>query len=304
MSSAERPAATPPAGRPPAPRRLLRSFLYAPGSRERLLGKALVAGADAVICDLEDAVAPADRPAARQAVAALVATHGAYAPCQVHVRVNTGPDGYDRADLDAVVAPGLAAIRLPKAVDPDQVAAVAGRLDALERARGLPVGSIGLYPTVETAAGVEQARALAAAPRVVGLAFGAADFLADIGAAGGDGRDATLLARSTLVLASRAAGIGPPVDGAHVDLADTEGLRRSTRWARSLGFFGRSAIHPRQLPVIHEAFTPTAAELAWAARVVAAVRDGAATAVVDGGFVDAPVVRRARDLLALAEGDR
>jgi citrate lyase subunit beta / citryl-CoA lyase len=282
------------------PARLLRSFLYAPGSRETLLHKALEAGADAVICDLEDAVAAADKPVARQAVADLIRSRAAEAACQVHVRVNLGPHGYDPGDLAAAVWPGLAALRLPKATSADEVAEVSKLVDALERSRGLPAGSVGLYPTIESAAGVDAARALAAAPRVVSLAFGGADFLADIGAHGGDGHDATLLARSTLVLASRAADLGRPVDGAYTDLNDTDGLRQSTTWARSLGFFGRSAIHPGQLAVIHEVFTPTPQELAWARQVVNAVSGGGtATAVVAGQFVDAPAVRRARDLLAL-----
>jgi citrate lyase subunit beta/citryl-CoA lyase len=285
-----------------SPDRLLRSFLYAPGSRPDLLEKALDAGADAVILDLEDAVAPADKVTARRAVADLVARRAPAAACQVHVRVNRGPDGYDLDDVAAVVAPGLAALRLPKAVSAAEVAAVAELLDELEAARGLPAGTVGLYPTVETAAGVDRCRELATAPRVVSLAFGAADFLADIGAHGGDGYEPTLLARSALVLASRVAGIAPPVDGAWTRLDDEEGLRRSSRWARSLGFAGRSAIHPRQLPVIHEVFTPTAEEIAWARRVVAALGERSATAVVDGGFVDPAAARRARRLLALAEG--
>jgi citrate lyase subunit beta / citryl-CoA lyase len=289
---------------PSSSERLLRSFLYAPGSSDRILAKALGAGADAVICDLEDSVGAAEKPTARRAAAALIATRAAGFSCQLHVRVNRGPHGYDREDLDAVVIPGLAAVRLPKAANADEVAAVAELVDELEHARGMPIGSVGLYPTIESAAGVDEARALAAVPRVVSLAFGGADFLADIGGHGGDGRDATLLARSTMVLASRAAGIGHPVDGAFTDLDDTDGLRRSTAWARSLGFFGRSAIHPRQLAVIHEVLTPTPEELAWARRVVAAIDEGTATAVVDGRFVDAPAVRRARDLLALAGGGR
>lgn len=281
--------------------RLLRSFLYAPGSKEGLLGKALTAGADAVICDLEDAVAPDDKQEARAAVAKLVAECAAEAACEVHVRINRRPGGYDADDIDAIVAPGLAAIRLPKAVRPDEVASVARLTGELERERGMAPGSIGLYPTIESAAGAEQARALASAPRVVALAFGSADFLADIGALGGDGRDATLVARSMLVLASRAAGAGPPVDGAFTDLDDMAGLRQTTAWARSLGFFGKSAIHPRQLGVIHDVFAPTAEELTWAERVVASMDGGAVTAVLDGEFIDAAVLQRAHGVLALAK---
>jgi citrate lyase subunit beta / citryl-CoA lyase len=242
-----------------------------------------------------------DKGRARSLVGTAVREQGGSAACEVHVRVNRSAKGYDTDDLDAVVVPGLAALRLPKAVVPEEVEAVAQQLDALERDRGIASGAVGLYPTIESAVGVEQARALAGAARVVSLAFGTEDFLADIGVHGGDGRDATLVARSTIVLASRAAAIAPPVDGAYTDLEDPDGLRRTTAWARSLGFFGRSAIHPRQLPIIHEVLTPSEAEIDWARRVVESVRDGAATAVLDGSFVDAPVVERAQGILAIAQ---
>lgn len=281
-----------------SPSRLRRSYLFAPGSSPRVLGKVLGAGADAVVLDLEDAVAPQNKVAARAAVADLVVREAAAAPCEVHVRVNRTAGGYDTDDVAAVVGPGLRALRLPKAADAGEIAAVAALLDRLERDAGLEPGTVALYPTIESAAGVERARELAAAPRVESLVFGAADFLADVGA-GGDGRDATLFARSTIVLASRTAGIAQPVDGAYTDLDDLDGLRRTTAWARSLGFFGRSAIHPRQLAVLHDVATPTPAELAWA-REVAAVSERGAAAVVAGGFVDAAVARRARAILALA----
>lgn len=288
--------------RPPLPGRMLRSFLFAPGANGRILSKAMDAGADAVVCDLEDSVPVADKAGARQAVAAAIAARAADAGCQLHVRVDRGADGYDEQDLDAVVVPGLAGLRLPKAAHADEVAAVAHLVGELERTRGMPAGAVGLHPTIESAEGVDRVRELAAAPRVVSLVFGSADFLADIAAHGGDGRDATLLARSAMVLASRNAGIRAPVDGAYTGLDDLAGLRESTRWARSLGFFGRSAIHPRQLAVIHDVFTPTPEEMRWARRVLAAAQEGGGTAVVDAQFVDAPVLRRARDLLALVEG--
>lgn len=283
----------------------LRTYLYAPGSSPRVLAKVLDAGADAVILDLEDAVAGGHKAAARAAVAALVAERAAGAPCEVHVRVNRSAHGYDDEDLRAVVAPGLTGVRLPKAEQPDEVRDCDELLSALEQAAGMAAGSVALYPTVESAAGVLCAGDLAgASARVSRLGLGALDLLADLGARGpGDG-PATLFARSSLVLASRAAGIGAPVDGVHPDLEDLDGLRRAAIWARDLGFFGKSALHPRQLPVIAEVFTPTAEEVERARRVVAAAesaeREGRAALVVDGGFVDPPVVLRARDVLALS----
>lgn len=278
----------------------LRSYLYAPGHRPELLAKAYAAGADAVVCDLEDAVPPDRKPAARAAVADWLARlPAAGRGPQVHVRVNAGPDGYDRADLAAVVRPGLSGLRLPKAADPGWIRALAADLAALEARAGMPVGQVRLYPTVESAVGVLRAGELAAASdRVARLGFGAADFLADIGASGPAHGPATLAVRGQLVLASRAAGIGAPVDSVHTIVDDPAGLRESASAARQLGFFGKSVIHPAQLPVVHEVFTPGGDELAWARRVAAT---GGDPTTVDGEFVDPPVLARARGLLALAE---
>lgn len=285
-----------------ADRPTLRSFLYAPGSSDRILAKVLDAGADAVICDLEDAVAPSHKVRARAQVAQLLTTRAAHAPCEVHVRINQDGDGFDTDDLDAVAQPALDAIRLPKCEDPAAIVALDRTLSRLEQARGLPEGRIRLYPTIESALGLDRARELASAsPRVASLAFGPSDFAADLGLRSGDDRDATLLARSTLVTASRLAGIAPPVDGAFTALDDPDGLRSLAAWTRSLGFVGKSAVHPRQLDILHDVFTPTEDEIAVARRVVDSLDDDRATAVVDGGFVDPAVVARAQAVLALAD---
>jgi citrate lyase subunit beta / citryl-CoA lyase len=260
----------------------------------------LDAGADAVILDLEDAVPIDQKLSARAAVAALVASRAADVSCEVHVRVNVAVDGgSDLDDVRAVVAPGLAALRLPKSEDPDEVRAVATLLDALEIERGMTPGAVRLYPTVESVVGLDRARELAASsPRVATLVYGPADLAADLGIPEPDDRDATLLARTTLVLACRLAGVGAPVDGAYTAVNDLEGLRSTAAWARRLGFGGKSALHPRQLPVLHEVFTPTDEEVAHAKAVVASLADGRAVAMVDGGFVDPAVVARAHNVLA------
>jgi citrate lyase subunit beta / citryl-CoA lyase len=277
--------------------RLHRTYLYAPGSQERVIGKALEAGADAVVLDLEDAVAPADKAAARRTVAAALAEEQ---PCDVHVRINREDDRWSTEDLRAVVRPGLAALRLPKADAPDAVRALDDALAELERAAGLPEKAIALYPTVESAAGALAAHSvLTASPRVARPAFGASDFLADIGARG-DEDLGTLHARSALVLAARGAGAGPPIDSVHTALDDEDGLRRAAERARSLGFFGKSIIHPRQIETVHAVFTPTREEIDRAERTVAAA-DAAAASTVDGEFVDAAVAARARAVLALKE---
>lgn len=297
MSSADRPA-------------LHRSYLYAPGSRPEMMRKALRAGADAVILDLEDAVAPDAKDAARGGVAALLDEIAAPADAprdgdrtgDVHVRVNRDGDGYHAGDLDAAVRAGLDALRLPKVEDADAVAEVAARLDTLERERGLPAGHVWLYPTVESARGMAVVNEVAAVDRVARFAFGTSDLLADLGIAY-ETPWSTLYLRSELVLRSRLAGIGPPVDSVHTDLEDTDGLHEAARHAASLGFHGKSVIHPRQLATVHEVFTPSAAAIERAQRIVAALADaeaaGRGAVTLDGEFVDAAVVARARALLAL-----
>lgn len=285
-----------------SPEPVHRSYLYAPGSRQRLLDKALTAGADAVICDLEDAVAAPDKESARAAVGELVRSRAATSACAVHVRVNRSGDGWSSEDVTAVVHPGLEALRLPKCEAAAPIRALDGLLADLERERDMPVGSVRLYPTIESAAGALAAGELARSnPRVAALVFGPSDFVADLGLMGSQEFEATAYARSMLVLESRAAGIGRPVDGAFTDLADIEGLRSAARRVRGLGFGGKSAIHPTQLPVLHEVFTPTADEVERARRIVASLDDATATAVVDGSFVDPAIVAQAHAVLDLAE---
>jgi citrate lyase subunit beta / citryl-CoA lyase len=283
----------------------IRSYLYAPGSNPRVMDKALAAGADAVILDLEDSVAPEDKLVAREQVAAAIARAGAARRTELHVRVNRGPDGPDLDDLAAATAPGLTGVRLPKIGSAEEVRAVAAALDGLERSAGIAPCTVLLYLSIETAAGALAAAELARAPRVARLVFGATDFLADIASPGATDGPATALARGMLVLASRAAGIGAPVDCVHTALDDQEGLLRSARSARELGFFGKSVIHPRQIPAVHEVFTPSAAELSEARRVLAHVEaHGEGASALDGQMIDAAVVARARRLLAISEASR
>lgn len=283
-------------------RGLARSYLFAPGSNAQVVTKALDVGADAVVFDLEDAVGQAAKDEARSNVATAVAGRSTAPGGELHVRVNRDGAGFDASDLRATVRPGLDALRLPKCAGPGEVQAVGAMLDQLEAERGLAVGSVGLYPTVESAAGALSAGDIAVATsRVVALVFGEVDFLADISAGGADARAATMHARSGLVLASRAAGVRPPVDGAFTVLDDLDGLRDAAIWARNLGFFGKSVIHPRQLDTVHDVFTPNDDEVAHARRIVESLEEGQGTGVVDGELVDAAVLVRARAVLELAE---
>ena len=258
---------------------LPRSWLFAPGHDEKLLHKVFEVGADAVLLDLEDAV-PADlKDRARQMVAAVAAGK----PCWV--RVNRAQTEECERDL-AALAGRVAGFRIPKVESAAQVAWVA------ERAPG-----IHLDCTVESARGVLAAFEIASAPACSLLSYGGLDLAADLGSSPGE--QETLYARSHLVIAARSAGKPRPSDGVHPQLDDDEGLRREAEAAKRLGFFGKSAIHPRQVPIIHEVFTPTPEELAWASQVLRAFErsGGAATKTATGEFVDRPVAERAKQLL-------
>jgi citrate lyase subunit beta / citryl-CoA lyase len=259
-----------------------RSYLFAPGHNAKLLGRVFEAGADAVMLDLEDAVPPDAKATARAMVAEALADHPAW------VRVNAARTEWCEADLAAVGTRAFG-IRIPKAESAGDVRWVA------ERAPGKPI-----ICAIESARGVLAAAEIATAPGVWHLAMGGVDLQQDLNA--GNGNLQTLYVRSHLVVVSRAAGLEPPIDSVYPRLDDEAGLREQTEFARSLGFFGKSAIHPRQLPVLHEVFTPSERELGWAREVVTAFEaaGGAALQLPGGEFVDLPVAQRARRLLELA----
>jgi len=259
-----------------------RSYLFAPGHSAKLLGRVFEAGADAVMLDLEDAVPPDAKDMARGMVAETLVDHPAW------VRVNAARTEWCEADL-AAVGERAFGIRIPKAESADDVRWVA------ERAPGKPI-----ICAIESAGGVLAAAEIAAVPGVRHLAMGGVDLQNDLNA--GNGNLQTLYVRSHLVVVSRAAGLEPPIDSVWPRLDDEAGLREQAEFARSLGFFGKSAIHPRQLPTLHEVFTPSEREVDWAREVVAAFEaaGGAALRLPGGEFVDLPVARRARRLLELA----
>ncbi|GHJ47971.1 CoA ester lyase [Catellatospora sp. TT07R-123] len=278
----------------------MRSYLYVPGDNPGKLAKALSTGADALIVDLEDAVPPAGKDAARVAVAGFLAERTGVGEPRLWVRVNPGAAGH--TDAAAVVGPHLAGVCVAKAASADELAALDRLLTALEAERGLAPGGVRVVPLLESAAAVLDAPALARAPRVARLQLGEADLAADLGVTPGpDGRE-LLWVRSQAVLASAAAGIAPPVAPVSTDFRDLDALRESTLALKRLGFRGRACIHPAQLPVVHEVFTPTEAELDAARDVVArhdqALRDGTGVCLdARGRLVDEAVVRSARRLL-------
>lgn len=278
------------------------SYLYAPGTRPDVMRKALRSGADVVLLDLEDAVPDDRKGEARASVLTLMSElvdHGFPSQVggpEVHVRINVDGHWWNHDDLEAIVSPALSAVRLPKAEDPTAIHEVSAVLDRLERQQGIEAGRIGLYPLIESAVGMDRARDLLSGPRVVRAALGTSDLLADLGVLE-DTPDTTGYLRGKLVLDSRLAGAGPPIDSVHTDLDDLDGLRRAATWARDMGFVGKSLIHPRQIAPAHEAFTPTAAEVDRATALLDRVGDGASR---DGSqFVDPAVVARARSVLRL-----
>jgi citrate lyase subunit beta / citryl-CoA lyase len=267
------------------------TWLYAPGDRPHVVAKALVSGADVVVVDLEDAVAPDRKDYARAATAELLT-----APQQVpvHVRVNALDSPLAPRDLEAVAAlPGVSGLRLPKVTCPAQITRIA------ERTAPTTGGAPALYALLEQALAVEHAYAIAAAhPALHGISLGEADLRADLGVREDAGLD---WSRSRVVVAARAAGLPPPSQSVHPDIRDLESLAASCAHGRTLGFLGRAAIHPRQLPIIERAYLPTEREIEEAETIVkAATTEQGAQALPDGRFIDAAVVAAARRTLSLA----
>jgi citrate lyase subunit beta/citryl-CoA lyase len=277
----------------------LRSFLFAPGNHKRRVEKALTLDADAVILDLEDAVAIAEKPATR---AAVVAAYGERRTGLLYVRVNAADTEFSHGDFSAIVQPGLDGIILPKVESAATLQTIDWLLGNLERERGLAPGGIDLIPIVETARGLTQIEAiLSAGTRVKHCAFGAGDFTLDVNMIWSRAESELAYARARVVTASRAAGIEAPLDTVWVDLQDEEGLEASTRLAQGFGFQGKMCIHPNQIAVVNRVFTPTNAEIDFAERVVAAFaeaeKEGSAAIQLDGKFIDYPIVYRAQRTL-------
>lgn len=275
-----------------------RSWLYVPGHRPERVAKALAAGADAVVVDLEDAVPAAEKDRARDLTVALL-TERAAAPRTpgpaVWVRVN--PAGTETGRRDAAALAGLPAdgLRVPRAEDPETVRQLAEET-------GKP-----LQLLLESARGLSRAHELASCHElVVGIALGEADLAADLLV---DRDEGLTWARGAVVVAARAAGLASPVQSVFTDVGDVEGLRASCRAGRATGFFGRSVVHPRQIQVVHEEYTPSVEEIQAAEGIVriaaeAAERGEVAALGPDGRFVDPAVVARAHVVLDRAVPDR
>ena len=281
---------------------LFRSLLFAPGNHARRVEKALTLDADVVILDLEDAVAVSEKPASRPLVVEALKKPRS---CLGYIRVNAFDTPFCYGDLQAVIQKDVDGIMLPKVESAMHVQCINWLMTQLERERGIAEGSIDLLPIIETGKGVSALKEICrASPRVKRLSFGAGDYSLDMNMRWTKGEREMDHARASVAVESRAAGLEPPLDTVFIHLGEIDALKASTELARDMGFQGKLCIHPEQVPVINEVFTPPDEEIAKARRYVeafdAAEASGSASIQVDGYFIDYPIVERARRILAIA----
>ena len=280
-----------------------RSYLFVPGNHPRKLEKVFDAGADAVIVDLEDAVAVSEKAFARPMVIKALQSPRT---CRGYVRINALDTPFAFDDLSAVVTHGVDGLVVPKIESPQQLATAEWVIGALEAKCGLAPGTIDVLPIIETGRGVAAVRDIAnGANRVRRLSFGAGDYTRDMGMDWTRDEAECAHARAEIVLASRVAGLEPPIDTVWTRLQDTEGLSASAQTVKAMGFQGKLCIHPAQIAPVHAVFTPDAQAIDWARKVEAAFTkaeaEGSASIQVDGAFVDYPIVEQARATLARAQ---
>ncbi len=270
-----------------------RSFLFVPANRPERYAKALASGADAAIIDLEDAVAPVDKTAARQMLARAWHDLSATQRGRVLVRLNASGTAWHGDDLALLGTLGVVGVLLPKAESAADLARVAAAMGP----------ACALLPMIESVAGLDVVDALARSPQVLRLVFGNLDFQADAGMACGPDESELTAVRLALVLASRRAGLAAPVDGVTSNTNSTDAgaqVQLDAQRSRRCGFGAKLCIHPAQVALVNAALGPTAAELEWARRVLEKNRSvGGGVFSLDGRMVDAPVLRLAQRMLAL-----
>ncbi len=280
-----------------------RTFLFAPGNHPRKVEKVFSAGADAVILDLEDAVAISEKEATRAVVVEALQKPRA---CRGYVRINALDTDFTYGDVEAVVRTGVDGIMLPKVERAADLQMVDWLITSLERRRGLEAGAIDLLPIIETGRGIANVRDICAAGgRLRRISFGAGDYTRDMGMEWTKTEGELAHARAEVVLASRINELEPPIDTVFIHINEHEHFRKSADLARQFGFQGKLCIHPVQVPLANAAFTPSDDEVAWSRKVIAAFKDaeaaGSASIQVEGYFVDYPIVVKAERIVALAE---
>jgi citrate lyase subunit beta/citryl-CoA lyase len=289
---------------------LIRSWMFVPGHRQRMIDKALGLNADAIMLDIEDGVAPNEKDAARKNIAESLGREKTPGSPARYVRINAIGHARMDADLEAVVRPGLEGLVCPKVDTPDEVRKVDGILNEKEPKNQVEKGRVRLLIAIESPRGLLNAPAIAAASeRIVGIIFGAEDFGREIGLPAvreGEARD-LIYPRSAIVIAAAAAHV-QPIDGVWVDLNDSAGLLGFAKQSRQLGFSGMSCIHPSQVDAINTVFSPTAEEIEYCQKVLQAFEEanarGDGSIAFGGQLIDRPIVERARRTIETAKSLR
>jgi citrate lyase subunit beta/citryl-CoA lyase len=286
---------------------LIRSWMFVPGHRQRMIDKALGLNADAIMLDIEDGVAPNEKDAARKNIAESLGREKTPGSPARYVRINAIGHARMDADLEAVVRPGLDGLVCPKVDSPDEVRRVDGILTDREPKMKMEKGGVKLLIAIESPKGLLNAPAIAgASSRNVGIIFGAEDYGREIGlptVREGEARD-LIYARSAIVVAAASAHV-QAVDGVWVDLNDSAGLLDFAKQARQLGFSGMSCIHPSQVDAINTVFSPTADEIEYCQKVLQAFEEanarGDGSIAFGGQLIDRPIVERARRAIDTAK---
>ncbi len=283
---------------------MIRSLLFIPGNNPAMLQNADIHGTDALILDLEDAVAVKEKDSARRLVRRAIQSLN-FSGTPLIIRVNPAGSPYLDDDLATIVPLAPSFLMPTKVAGAGDIQALSARMAEIEAASGLATGTVGLIPLIETALGVENAFHIAGSdPRVKGLFLGAEDLTSDLGAARSKAGQEIFYARSRMVMAAKACGI-PVYDTPFTDVNDDEGLEIDAAFAKSLGFDGKAAISPRHVATINQVFSPKLEEIAYAREVMAAIREGEAQGLgavsLRGKMIDKPIVDRARRLLQAAE---
>jgi len=285
---------------------LIRTALFVPGNRPDRIEKAFNAEADVIIIDLEDAVPLSEKEISRSKVREKAAQ---YADRMMLVRINALGSPFIEGDLEETIVEGVNGIILPKVEKADDIHDINKLLLEVEKKRSLPEGSIHLFPLIESAAAVQHVYDIVSAKtkpeRIYTVAFGAADYTLDMGTEMTMEGTELFYPRSRISIACRAAGISPPIDTPFmIDLRNTEALISDTKRARELGFQGKLVIHPQQVEPCNHIFSPTPEEIAKAEKIVQAFEEaeaaGMAAIQLEGKFIDYPVVKRSKNILALA----
>jgi citrate lyase subunit beta/citryl-CoA lyase len=283
---------------------VLRSLLFVPGNQPNMLDKAMGFAPDALVPDLEDSVSTDEKTRAREVTASYLPRLAQAGPLVIP-RVNALDSGLIEDELAALVGPHIAGVSVGKIQTPQDVVQSSDMLARLEERAGVPVGHVKLVPWIETAMAVVHVYDICrASPRVIGVAFGAEDFTHDMEIERSEDDTEVAYPRSAMCVAARAAGV-LALDTPYFRFRDPEGLQRNAQASRRIGFKGKFAIHPAQIDIINTTFSPSAAEVDHARRVVAAFEEaervGRGSTSLDGKVIDVPVVKRARALLDAAE---